>query len=212
MFSSSLRPAARSLFSTRHLSTSRPCRNEHIPTPWFVEERQPKPRLESPAALRVKQAPPIPAETPELLRELHTQLLHSPHLDVKHLLVTNAVTPPPGPDLPDRLPQGRRGRGGTFAGESMYDATNGLWNWLVFAQVKEGTEGRGAIDSVVRSVRKVLLDRTPPVTLPPKSRRQMQNGWAMIDAGNFAVHVLSKEAREKYFSDIINPQLPHSTP
>ncbi|KAH6918637.1 hypothetical protein BKA70DRAFT_1554667 [Coprinopsis sp. MPI-PUGE-AT-0042] len=212
MFASTFRSATRStsLRTTalsRCISTSRVCRNEAaIPTPWFVEER-PKAHFETPASLRIKLAPPIPTTTPELLKELHAQLLHSPHLDVKHLVVTNAVTPPSGPELPDRLPQGRRGRGGTFAGESMYDATNGLWNWIVFAQVKEGTEGRGAIDSVVRVVRKVLLDRTPPVTLPPKSRRQMQNGWAMIDAGNFAVHILSKEAREKYFSDIINPQL-----
>lgn len=168
-----LRSAARSittLRTTRHISTSRVCRSEA--TPWFVEERPKPARFETPASLRVKQAPPIPADTPQLLKELHTQLLHSPHLDVKHLVVTSAVTPPSGPELPDRLPQGRRGRGGTFAGESIYDATNGLWNWVVFAQVrlsdfliftllpsaqvKEGTEGRGAIDSVVRVVRKVV--------------------------------------------------------
>jgi ribosomal silencing factor RsfS len=29
----------------------------------------------------------------------------------------------------------------------------------------------------------------------------MHDGWAMIDAGDFAVHVLSKDAREKYFSE-----------
>jgi ribosomal silencing factor RsfS len=29
----------------------------------------------------------------------------------------------------------------------------------------------------------------------------MDNGWAMVDAGDFAVHVLSKDAREKYFVD-----------
>jgi ribosomal silencing factor RsfS len=30
----------------------------------------------------------------------------------------------------------------------------------------------------------------------------MHNGWAMVDAGNFAVHILSKEARQKYFENI----------
>jgi ribosomal silencing factor RsfS len=30
----------------------------------------------------------------------------------------------------------------------------------------------------------------------------MHNGWAMIDAGNFAVHILSKEAWGKYFDNI----------
>jgi ribosomal silencing factor RsfS len=30
----------------------------------------------------------------------------------------------------------------------------------------------------------------------------MHNGWAMIDAGDFAVHVLSRRVREKYFEHI----------
>ncbi|EAU88589.1 hypothetical protein CC1G_04295 [Coprinopsis cinerea okayama7 len=172
--------------------------------PWFVDPEPVARRTpQSIPASRRQNAPPIPEDTPEVLRELHAQLLKSPHLDISQLVVTPAVAPPPGPELPERLPQGRRGRGGTYAGESIYDATSGLWSWYVYAQVKEGTEGRGAIDSVVRAVRKVLLERTPPVTLPPKSKRQMKTGWAMVDAGNFAVHILSKEAREKYFSDII---------
>jgi ribosomal silencing factor RsfS len=37
----------------------------------------------------------------------------------------------------------------------------------------------------------------PPLGLNSKERKH--NGWAMVDAGYFAVHVLSKEAREKYF-------------
>lgn len=41
----------------------------------------------------------------------------------------------------------------------------------------------------------------PPLPLPPKSRRRMGNGWAMVDAGDFVVHVLSREAREKYFGE-----------
>jgi len=68
------------------------------------------------------------------------------------------------------------------------------------AQVKEGTENKGAIESVVRVIRKALLTVDPPLPLPPNSKRRMHNGWAMIDAGDFAVHILSKEAREKYFS------------
>jgi ribosomal silencing factor RsfS len=46
-----------------------------------------------------------------------------------------------------------------------------------------------------------LLSHEPPFPLPPKSRRQAGTGWVMIDAGQFAVHVLSKDAREKYFND-----------
>lgn len=49
-----------------------------------------------------------------------------------------------------------------------------------------------------------LLSIKPPIPLPPNSKRRMHNGWAMIDAGNFAVHILSKEARQKYFENIEN--------
>ncbi|KAJ8078623.1 hypothetical protein PQX77_003878 [Marasmius sp. AFHP31] len=71
---------------------------------------------------------------------------------------------------------------------------------MLFAQVKEGTENKGAIESVVRIVRKSLLEVKPPLPLPPNSKRRMQNGWALIDGGDFAVHVISKTAREKYFT------------
>jgi ribosomal silencing factor RsfS len=42
----------------------------------------------------------------------------------------------------------------------------------------------------------------PSIPLPHNSKRQMNTGWAMIDAGNFAVHIMSKEARKKYFENI----------
>ena len=50
------------------------------------------------------------------------------------------------------------------------------------------------------SARVQFLSHEPPFLLPPKSRRQAETGWVMIDAGPFAIHVLSKEAREKYFN------------
>lgn len=46
-----------------------------------------------------------------------------------------------------------------------------------------------------------LLTAEEPLPLPPNSKRQIGDGWAMIDAGDFAVHILSKEAREKYFPE-----------
>jgi len=106
-----------------------------------------------------------------------------------------------GPPLPDSPAKGRRKRGRTYAGEGVYDYTGGVWSWIVVAQVKEGTENRGAIESVVRVVRKVLLTSQQPLPLPPNSKRQVNGGWAMIDAGEFAVHVVSKEAREKFFPE-----------
>jgi hypothetical protein len=138
-----------------------------------------------------------------VIKHLHSQLVKSPLLDKSHLLVTSAVLPEPGPPLPLRKPQGRRKTGGTYAGESDYEAVGGgIWNWVVMSQVREGTEGRGAIESVVRLVRKTLLKYDPPVLLPQKSRSKNGSDWYMIDAGNFAVHILSKSARERYFTKV----------
>jgi hypothetical protein len=86
--------------------------------------------------------------------------------------------------------------------------------------VKEGTEKRGAIESVIRIVRAAvssapslqshlapysrcpqLLKATPPVALPRNSKRQVSDGWAMLDAGEFAVHVVSRQARETFFEN-----------
>ena len=41
----------------------------------------------------------------------------------------------------------------------------------------------------------------PPLPLPPNSKKRISDGWAMIDAGDFAVHVLSRDARLKFFTD-----------
>jgi len=35
--------------------------------------------------------------------------------------------------------------------------------------------------------------------MPPKSKRRMANGWAMVDVGDFAVHVVSRDVQQKYF-------------
>ncbi|KAG6878733.1 hypothetical protein C0993_011548 [Termitomyces sp. T159_Od127] len=178
--------------------------------PWFVDEAPALPARARPAPA----VPDVPANTPAVIRLLHTQLAQSPHLEPSKLLVSESIARPPGPALPFRAPQGRRKRGGTYAGESAYDVPGGIWNWVVIAQawsfllfgaladtrqVKEGTEDKGAIESVVRVVRKTLLSTEPPLALPPNSKRT-HNGWALIDAGDFAVHILSREAREKYWS------------
>ncbi|KAJ6630710.1 hypothetical protein B0H10DRAFT_1753734, partial [Mycena sp. CBHHK59/15] len=170
--------------------------------PWFVDEsataarrpRQPPPHLSR------SEVPPLPDDAPQPLKDLHAQLLQSPLLDPTTLVVSQPQTLPPGPLLPLREPQGRRKRGGTFSGESAYDVPGSLWSWVVMAQVKEGTENKGAIESLVRVVRKSLLGVQPPLPIPPNSKQRANNGWAMIDAGPFAVHVLSKQAKDRYFS------------
>ncbi|KAF5365690.1 hypothetical protein D9758_003206 [Tetrapyrgos nigripes] len=170
-------------------------RRHYSQVPWFVDTHVP---IQPPTP--ASRAPPVPENTPQVIKALHAQLAQSPHLEHSELRVldsssgTQVIEVPP---FPLRIPQGKRRRGGNIAGESMYDVPGTLWNWMVFAQVKEGTENKGGIESVVRIVRKSLLSVDPPLPIPPKSKKRMQNGWAMIDAGDFAVHVLSKERHFK---------------
>ncbi|KAF9069934.1 hypothetical protein BDP27DRAFT_1221605 [Rhodocollybia butyracea] len=168
-------------------------------TPWFVEQEAAP--STNPHADRISRAPPVPEDAPKILRELHAQLIQSPHLEHSKLLVSRAEGREMGPPPPLRKPQGRRKKGGTFGFVSAFDIPGSLWNWTVFAEVKEGTENKGAIESVVRLVRKSLLSAQPPLELPPNSKKRMQNGWAMIDGGEFAVHVLSRRIRERYFNN-----------
>jgi len=170
--------------------------------PWFVDREEESPGR--PAPPHLPETPyELPAGIPDPIRVLYNELLTSPFLEPSTLVARKPPQIPLGPPLPERLPNGRRRiRGKTYAGESMLDASGGIWNWVVMAQVKEGTENRGSIESVVRVVRKTLLSIKPPLPIPPNSKRHMNNGWAMIDAGNFAVHIMSKQTREKYFETI----------
>ncbi|XP_006458175.1 hypothetical protein AGABI2DRAFT_190529 [Agaricus bisporus var. bisporus H97] len=179
-------------FSLRSFATS------SSPRPWFVDPAFEHPRTPSPAASQP--VAPVPHDAPPPVKLVHEALSRSPHLDLTTLVSRQTVDPRPGPPLPRRGPQGRRQRGATYAGESSFEVPGGIWRWTVMAQVKEGTENRGAIESVVRVVRKSLVAVEPPVPLGPKSKRRMENGWAMVDGGDFVVHILSREARAKYFA------------
>ncbi|EIM90294.1 uncharacterized protein STEHIDRAFT_93176 [Stereum hirsutum FP-91666 SS1] len=179
--------------------------------PWFVDDTEPIYATPRPQSIRNSPAfspllPSLPPTIPDELKELHSALALSPHLEPSALVVRRPLPTPPGPPpLEEQLPKGRRKRGRTYVGEGVRVGNGllegGIWSWVVLAQVKEGTENRGAIESVVRIVRKTLLGMNPPLPLPPNSRRKISDGWAMIDAGDFAVHVLSLEARLKFFTD-----------
>ncbi|KAF9559129.1 hypothetical protein CPC08DRAFT_763474 [Agrocybe pediades] len=196
---------ARARYLSLTAATHKVQQQSTTPIPWFIDpqtlpqslkERSPPPHI----PITPKSVPTAPEDAPEVLKHLHADLVKSPHLELSELVVSSAVAPAPGPALPLRSPRGRRKRGGTYAGESAYEiGGGGLWNWVVVAQVKEGTENRGAIESVIRLVRKSLLSRDPPVPLAPK-RRANGSEWVLIDAGDIAIHILSKAAREKYFN------------
>ncbi|KAH7340274.1 hypothetical protein B0J17DRAFT_312586 [Rhizoctonia solani] len=100
-------------------------------------------------------------------------------------------------------PKGRRRRGVHDAGESVGEPDD-MWSWYVIAQVKEGTEGRGAIESVVRSAQKEslrcqLLKNHPDLPIPKKlSRRRASDGWEVLDIGDSLLHVVSREAASKW--------------
>ncbi|KZP20784.1 hypothetical protein FIBSPDRAFT_529225 [Athelia psychrophila] len=185
------------------------------PSPWFVDaEDEPTPpsqtfdRRPTPPHIPEHTEPfKLPENIPEPIRLLYETLKTSPFLEPDTLVAREPLKIPHGPRVPVKAPNGRRRiRGKTYAGESTLDlGSGGLWNWVVMAQVKEGTESRGSIESVVRVVRKTLLSVQPPLPLPQKSAKgRPTNGWAMIDAGNFAVHIMSKQARMKYFENIEN--------
>ena len=147
-------------------------------TPWFVDPedveppsfaRRPTPHFSENDDEAVLLE--IPSGVPDAIRVLHNELSTSPFLEPATLIVRKPLNIPAGPPLPERKPRGKRKRGGTYAGESQLDSSGGIWNWivmaqvqlqlgvelhtfsLIFIQVKEGTEARGSIESVVRIVR-----------------------------------------------------------
>ncbi|KAI5122986.1 hypothetical protein M0805_006864 [Coniferiporia weirii] len=202
------------------LSLLRPCRvslKGHLQTkralsalpnessmPWFVdkefERRVVPPHLvPSPGTAGPSREGELPFDLPKHLVSLHSELRRSPHLEPGGVEICPPLRTLPGPPLPSVLPKGRRKRGRTELGLGIPDVDSGLWRWVVLAQVKEGTENRGGIESVMRIVRRTLLKAEPPVPLPPNRKYRAQDGWGMLDAGDFAVHVLSRSAREKYF-------------
>ncbi|KAF8590481.1 hypothetical protein K439DRAFT_1627763 [Ramaria rubella] len=193
--------------ATRVRSLSSHTTSQRIP--WFISPDDPDfpfdaPRLQlRPPVQPTSNLPPLPEDTPEHLRLLHAELCTSPYLETSSLKIIRPVEPPPGPPLPFMRPRGsRRKRGGTDSGVGIEMPINGLWSWFLLAQVKEGTERKGSINRVIKDVNKALrqlASHDPSLILPSKRKRAPTDGWAMLDVGEFAVHILSRTARETWF-------------
>jgi len=172
--------------------------------PWFMQREHDRPQI---IAEEIQpELPPLPSDIPSHLHILYNHLATLPLLDRSSILVSRPLPPRPSPPIQFRKPQGRRRRGGHLdAGEGVGEPPS-PWNWIVLAEVKQGTEGKGAIDVIMRSARQVLVSTHPHLALPPKKSigRNTQDGWGFLDAGDTAIHILSKDAREKWFSDSVD--------
>ena len=135
------------------------------PVPWFVDpseltkagpSHQP-----APISLISANVRPLPLEIPSThpIAHLHAQLLTSPHLEHEYTIVRDPVPTDLGPPLAEAPPRGKRKRGKTNGGDGFGDLGMSPWRWIVVAQVKEGSENRGAIESVARIVRKSVRSR-----------------------------------------------------
>jgi len=108
--------------------------------PWFVSNDLPASEITTPtpSSRRPSTIIPLPADAPLPLKALHSRLLDSPFLETSMLLVTRPVSERTDPSLlpVQREASGtRRRRGGTVAGDSVFDVPGGLWSWMMFAQV-----------------------------------------------------------------------------
>lgn len=176
-----LRPL-RDAGTVRRISTTLavPQRLAGTPLPWFIDPadvapKRPSARTQPRHALPLAPLPSvIPQESP--IGRLHATLATSPHLEPGTLVVREPISSASGPPTQQPAKGRRRRRGGGDPGEGIPDPGSGIWNWIVVAQVnylckvtrhnthevplslkvKEGTENRGAIESVMRVVRKTV--------------------------------------------------------
>lgn len=169
----------RRVISKASFTSVAPHRPRH---PWFVDPAdEPGPSSQSAHHLDKSHSAspvmqPLPISAPEPLKLLHAELSKLPQLELTKLVVRPPPQIPLGPMLPESIPKGKRRRGKTFSGFGIPNvAGGGTWNWVAMAQVnyclcstawyniitflvevKEGTENRGAIESVVRVVRRTV--------------------------------------------------------
>ena len=138
--------------------------------PWFVDaDEEPVPstsRAQAPGFVRPQvEVKPLPLGVPDYLKRAHSHLVQSPLLDLSTLTVSK---PLPSEfqaivDLPTNIPKRRLQRRLPRMERELWPGrgievgmSGGIWNWVLVAQVKEGTEGRRAIESVAFEVRNMV--------------------------------------------------------
>ncbi|SCV67671.1 BQ2448_5282 [Microbotryum intermedium] len=170
--------------------------------PWFVQDESEAstsvPSSSSPDPPTISPPPPPPDHLPTSLHPLHHHLVKSPFLDPKSIVYIDAQSADPGASWTD---------------------------WIVVATLRHGRERglRGAIEGVraylasnpialsTNSSDRAFAPSRPTVTGLPtapsphaRSRNAGKGGgststtadWAMVDAGDLVVHVMTAEARE----------------
>lgn len=193
-------------FSPSHARTI----NSDSHLPWFMREQAGVVESTNTSVPSGSDPPPqrndrvLPGGLPDHLITLHSHLSQSPLLAHSTLRICKpsslrARNPADDLSLAYSSPKGRRRRGVHYAGETVGEP-NDMWSWYVLAQVKEGTEGRGAIEAVIRSAQKELLKCHPHLPIPRKlSRKRTNDGWEVLDIGDSLLHVVSREAAHKWF-------------
>ncbi|KAF8610509.1 hypothetical protein BDV93DRAFT_18477 [Ceratobasidium sp. AG-I] len=214
MYTRCLRSLYKPVLSASLLRPTRPANilclrriNTEDKLPWFMrEETSPEDNT-----LTVLEEFPrtsehnLPQNLPEHLVTLYRHLSQSPLLSLSTLRIYTPSSFKPRNmnndlTLPYSRAKGRRRRGVHDAGESVGEP-NDMWDWYVLAEVKEGTEGRGAIEAVIRNAHKELLQAHPHLPIPKKfSRKRTEDGWGVFDIGDSLLHIVSREASQKWFS------------
>ncbi|QRW00204.1 thioredoxin [Ceratobasidium sp. AG-Ba] len=195
---------------TRLMWSSAGSANSRYDLPWFMRDETTSNGTPSSTSQDLREArnQTPPRNLPVHLTALYEHLSRSPLLNQSSLRVCKpdsirARVETDDLTLPYSAIRGRRKRGVHDAGESIGEPDD-MWFWYVIAEVKEGTEGRGAIETVVRNAQRELLKSFPELPLPRKlSRRPTGDGWEVLDLGDSLLHVVSREKSQNLFGDDI---------
>lgn len=213
-YKSVLRGATQAVSTKIHTRT---LQSNAILKPWFIseEEAQPDDLLEllNPSPLKVSTLTPpsapehvLPMNTPSHLQVFYGILKSSPFFEPNRIRIlpsgTDETVPVPAPPLPSVRQKGRRRfRGGTDFGPGVETPGMGeeIWPWLVFAQIKEGVNRRAMLNQLIGSCKKSLPDYRLYLSRDSKGSNEPTDGWTLIDAGDFAIHLLNDQAKQKWF-------------